>query len=64
MQIRLYLDEDINVLVDEYILNGEPIMQGTHTSVRAIAETWRMGVLLEEILQCLPHLTLVQVFDA
>ncbi|MBN3870369.1 MAG: DUF433 domain-containing protein [Nostoc sp. JL33] len=52
------------VVKDEHILGGEPIIKGTCTSVRAIAETWRMGVFPEEIPQGLPHLTLVQVFDA
>ncbi|WP_413774009.1 DUF433 domain-containing protein [Nostoc sp. MG11] len=32
--------------------------------MRAIVETWRMGVSPEEIPQGLPHLTLAQVFDA
>ncbi|MCF4968920.1 hypothetical protein CV014_18265 [Nostoc sp. CMAA1605] len=46
------------------ILNGEPIIIGTRTSVRAIVGLWRMGIMPEEILNHLPHLTLAQVFDA
>lgn len=46
------------------ILNGEPIILGTRTSVRAIVGLWQMGILPEEILNHLPHLTLAQVFDA
>lgn len=46
------------------ILNGEPIVTGTRTSVRAIVGLWRMGIMPEEILHHLPHLTLAQVFDA
>ena len=46
------------------ILNGEPIIKGTRTPVRAIVETWRLGILPEEIPSHLPHLTLAQVFDA
>ncbi len=46
------------------ILNGEPIIKGTRTPVRAIVELWRMGVAPEEIPSRLPHLTLAQVFDA
>lgn len=46
------------------ILGGEPIISGTRTPVRAIAEMWRMGVSPEEIPVHLPHLTLAQVFDA
>ena len=46
------------------ILNGEPIIIGTRTSVRAIVGLWQMGVMPEEILNHLPHLTLAQVFDA
>lgn len=46
------------------ILSGEPIIDGTRTTVRAIVEIWRLGVLPEEIPTRLPHLTLAQVFDA
>lgn len=52
------------IVRDDSILNGEPIIQGTRTPVRAIVETWRMGVAPEEIPQGLPHLTLGQVFGA
>jgi uncharacterized protein (DUF433 family) len=46
------------------ILNGEPIILGTRTSVRAIVGLWRLGISPEEIPHHLPHLTLAQVFDA
>ena len=46
------------------ILGGEPIVVGTRTPVRAIVGLWRMGIMPEEILSHLPHLTLAQVFDA
>jgi uncharacterized protein (DUF433 family) len=46
------------------ILSGEPIITGTRTSVRSIVGLWRLGVMPEEILNHLPHLTLAQVFDA
>ncbi len=46
------------------ILSGEPIILGTCTSVRAIVGLWRLGIMPEEILSHLPHLTLAQVFDA
>ena len=45
------------------ILSGEPIITGTRTSVRAIVGLWRLGIMPEEILSHLPHLTLAQVFD-
>ncbi len=45
-------------------LNGVPIVIGTRTPVRAIAELWKFGVAPEEIAIRLPHLTLAQVFDA
>ncbi len=45
------------------ILSGEPIIKGTRTSVRAIVGLWRLGIMPEEILHHLPHLTLAQVFD-
>lgn len=46
------------------ILNGEPVIVGTRTSVRAIVGLWQLGTMPEEILNHLPHLTLAQVFDA
>jgi uncharacterized protein (DUF433 family) len=46
------------------ILSGEPIILGTRTSVRAIVGLWRLGIMPEEVLSHLPHLTLAQVFDA
>ena len=46
------------------ILSGEPVIRGTRTPIRAIVETWRMGVPPEEIPSHLPHLTLAQVFAA
>ena len=56
--------EHCYIVIDEQILNGEPIIKGTRTPVRAIVETWRLGVLAEEIPRHLPHVTLAQVFDA
>lgn len=46
------------------LLNGEPVIAGTKTSVRAIVELWRLGTRPEEIPFQLPHVTLAQVFDA
>ncbi|MEQ8755250.1 MAG: DUF433 domain-containing protein [Coleofasciculus sp. G1-WW12-02] len=56
--------EYLYIVRDEQILKGEPIIKGTRTPVRAIVETWRMGVAPEEIPKGLPHLTLAQVFSA
>ncbi len=56
--------EHCYIITDSKILNGEPIIKGTRTPVRAIVETWRRGVSPEEIPQGMPHLTLAQVFDA
>ena len=52
------------IVRDEHILRGEPIINGTRTPVRAVAEIWRLGSMPEEIPQHLPHLTLAHVFDA
>lgn len=52
------------VTSDSHLLGGEPVIQGTKTSVRAIVELWRLGIPPEEIPQHLPHLQLAQVFDA
>ena len=56
--------EHLYIVKDENILHGEPIIKGTRTPVRAIVETWRMGIPPEEIVNGLPHLTLAQVFNA
>jgi uncharacterized protein (DUF433 family) len=52
------------VVRDDSILESEPIIKGTKTSVRAVVENWRLGLSPEEIVVHLPHLTLAQVFDA
>jgi len=52
------------IVQDDRILGGEPIVQGTRTPVRAMAELWRLGLPPDEIVRRLPHLTLAQVFDA
>ncbi len=52
------------VVRDQSILGGEPIITGTRTPVRAVVESWRLGIAPEEIIVHLPHLTLAQVFDA
>lgn len=52
------------IVSDESLLDGEPVIRGTKTPVRAIVEMWRMGMLPDEIPMHLPHITLAQVFDA
>lgn len=52
------------VTTDIQLLDGEPIIRGTKTTVRAIVELWRLSIPPEEIPQHLPHLQLAQVFDA
>ncbi|MBR8837743.1 MAG: DUF433 domain-containing protein [Stigonema ocellatum SAG 48.90 = DSM 106950] len=52
------------IVKNDDILGGEPIIKGTRTPVRAIVETWRLGVAPEEITLGMPHLTLAQVFGA
>lgn len=52
------------IVKDESVLDGEPIIKGTRTPVRAVVENWRFGMSPEEIIIHLPHLTLAQVFEA
>jgi uncharacterized protein (DUF433 family) len=52
------------IIREQGILQGEPIIKGTRTPVRAIVELWRSGTPPEAIPEGLPHLTLAQVFDA
>ncbi|MEA5625067.1 DUF433 domain-containing protein [Nostoc sp. UHCC 0251] len=60
----LQTTEHLYIVRDDQILSGEPIIKGTRTPVRAIVETWRMGIPPEEIPKGMPHLLLAQVFDA
>jgi uncharacterized protein (DUF433 family) len=56
--------EHPHITRDDLILSGEPIVNGTRVPVRAIVETWRMGVAPEDITTHFPHLSLAQIFDA
>ena len=56
--------ENRYIVRDTSILEGEPIIRGTRTPVRAIVELWRLGIPPDEVPAHLPHLTLAQVFDA
>ena len=52
------------IVSDTRLLGGEPVIQGTKTTVRSIVELWRLGISPEEIPLHLPQLQLAQVFDA
>ncbi|MBI2849934.1 MAG: DUF433 domain-containing protein [Chloroflexi bacterium] len=56
--------EHLYIVKDSLILNGEPIITGTRTPVRAVVELWRLGQTPEEIRTELPHLTTAAIFDA
>jgi uncharacterized protein (DUF433 family) len=55
---------DREIVSDPAIHRGEPVLAGTSTPVRAIAELWNQGLAAEEIPLRLPHLQLQQVFAA
>ena len=63
-EARVTPTEHCYIIRKEGILNGEPIVKGTRTPVRAIVELWRLGYAPEEIPSGLPHLSLAAVFDA
>src|SRR5579871_6260767 len=52
------------VVTDPAIRQGEPVLAGTTTPVRAVAELWNLGTAPEEIPLHLPHLTTQKVFAA
>lgn len=56
--------DSLYVVRDDEILNGEPIMRGSRTPVRAIVDCWRMGLAPEEILEGMPHIALSQILGA
>jgi uncharacterized protein (DUF433 family) len=58
------LSMDAEIVSDPAIRHGEPILAGTATPVRAIAELWNQGMAPEEIPVHLPHLSVQQVFAA
>ena len=53
-----YIERQTNVL------NGEPVIKGTRTPVRAIVEHWKFGDPPDEIARKLPHLRLAHIFGA
>lgn len=55
---------DKEIVSDPAVRQGEPIVAGTTTPVRAIAELWNQGMAPEEIPIHLPHLETRQVFAA
>ncbi len=55
---------DAAIVTDPTIRHGEPVIEGTATPVRAIAELWNQGMPPEEIPLHLSHLSLQQVFAA
>src|SRR5438132_9856335 len=55
---------DSQIVSNPAIHCGEPIIAGTSTPVRAIAEMWNQGMAAEEIPLHLSHLKLQQVFAA
>lgn len=46
------------------VVGGEPVIKGTRIAVRHIAEWWRLGWTLDQMLDAYPHLRLAQVCDA
>ncbi|MBI3536040.1 MAG: DUF433 domain-containing protein [Chloroflexi bacterium] len=46
------------------VIGGEPVIKGTRISVSLIAEWWRMGWSIQEILDAYSHIRLAQVCDA
>lgn len=52
------------IVSDPALRHGEPILAGTATPVRAVAELWNQGMAPEEVPLHLPHLSLQKVFAA
>jgi uncharacterized protein (DUF433 family) len=53
-----------HITSDAKIRGGEPVIVGTSTPVRAIAELWNQEMPAEEVPVHLPHIELAQVFEA
>ena len=46
------------------VCGGRPILQGTRVSVRHIAQLYKAGDTVEEMVQAHPHLKIAVVYDA
>lgn len=46
------------------VCGGRPTIKGTRISVRQIAQLYKAGDLVEEMLQAYPHLSAAAVYDA
>jgi uncharacterized protein (DUF433 family) len=46
------------------VCGGRPIIKGTRISVRHIAQLYKAGDLVDEIVQAHPHLSAAAVYDA
>jgi uncharacterized protein (DUF433 family) len=55
---------DAEIVSNPAIHQGEPVIAGSATPVRAIAELWNQGMAPEEVPLHLPHLQTRQVFAA
>ena len=55
---------DAEIVSDPAVRQAEPVIAGTTTSVRVVAELWQQGLAPEEIALRLPHLQIRQVFAA
>jgi uncharacterized protein (DUF433 family) len=58
------LTPDAEIVSDPGLRHGEPIIVGTATPVRAVAELWNQGMAPEEVPLHLPHVSVQQVFAA
>jgi uncharacterized protein (DUF433 family) len=63
-QSNLEQTEHPHIVRMQGIGGGEPILVNTRISVRLIAECYRAGMTVEEILRDYPHLNAAAVYDA
>ncbi len=56
--------EHPHIIRVEGVCGGRPIIRGTRISVRHIAQLYKAGDTVEEILQAHPHLSPAAVYDA
>lgn len=56
--------EHPHIIRTEGVCGGRPHVKGSRISVRHIAEAYKAGDTVEEVLQQYPHLTPASVFDA
>jgi len=62
--LQVYQTEHPYIVRMPGVCGGRPIIKGTRVSVRQIAQLYKAGDLVDEMLQAYPHLNPAAIYDA